>query len=84
LYINDIFIGLYTLRIKKKVENYAMNEDLPLNIMLESGDNGFTWGKSSWETIVIDSPAGFDEAVEPGDSETKVAIKRFMDWSDSV
>ncbi|MBW3372303.1 hypothetical protein, partial [Klebsiella pneumoniae] len=42
LYINDIFIGLYTLRIKKKVENYAMNEDLPLNIMLESGDNGFT------------------------------------------
>ncbi|HCI5232334.1 TPA: CotH kinase family protein [Klebsiella pneumoniae] len=84
LYINDIFIGLYTLRIKKKVENYAMNEDLPLNIMLESGDNGFTWGKSSWKTIVIDSPAGFDEAVEPGDSETKVAIKRFMDWSDSV
>lgn len=92
LYINDVYMGLYSWNIKKNRSNYQMKKDNLLNIHLEMSSGAYfhhypvSW--SSWEIrnpkINNTSGTAIQEGQEPENGETKDAINRLMQWCKGV
>jgi hypothetical protein len=84
VYLNGSFLGLYTLRLKKTRENYALNNAVKEHIFLDNGDYEafFTTGfvSSKWE---IKSPkmTGYVDMGPVPDATVLAYINRFFNWT---